>query len=103
MEMLSTSANGETSQGTPTLVDMRLTASGMPCRAEISDLGTATSNVRVAPTYRMPEIMPPHATEKGTVCSGSRISSPIMEASSSPTSPKQITPKDESDPRSNGM
>ena len=36
IEMLSTKAKGETSQGTPTLSDMRLTACGMPCSAEIS-------------------------------------------------------------------
>src|SRR6516164_8140903 len=103
IETLSTSANGEISHGTPTLVDMRLTASGMPCRAEISDLGTATSRVSVAPKYRMPESTPPQATANGMLRGGSWISSPMMEASSSPTSPKQMTPNDDSNPRSNGM
>ncbi len=38
--------------------------------------------------------MPPQATAPGRVRAGSLISSPITEASSSPISPKQITPKE---------
>src|ERR1039458_8615193 len=44
------------------------------------------------PMYRIPEIAPPHATAKGTVLRGSRISSPMIDANSSPTSAKHTTP-----------
>src|SRR5262249_27078448 len=51
-------------------------------------------SVSVAPIYSAPEITPPQATAPGSVFCGSRISSPITEASSSPTNPKQITPNE---------
>src|SRR5579884_843417 len=39
-------------------------------------------------------MIPPQATAPGIVRRGSRISSPMTDASSSPTSPKQITPNE---------
>ncbi len=73
---------------------MCLTACTMPCSTLMSCLLTATSNVRVAPMYSAPESRPPHATAPGKVFFGSRISSPMTDASSRPTNPKQITPKE---------
>src|SRR5258708_19005197 len=43
---------------------------------------------------RLPEITPPHRTASGRVRCGSLISSPMTDASSRPTSAKQITPKE---------
>ena len=48
-------------------------------------------------------MIPPHATAKGTVLRGSRISSPMIEANSRPTKAKQTTPKADSKLRSKGM
>src|SRR6266850_366800 len=55
---------------------------------------TATSSVKVAPTYSRPARTPPQATAPGSVFWGLSISSPMTEASSSPTRPKQITPNE---------
>jgi len=72
---------------------MWLTAWTIPCSTLMSFLPTAINRVRVAPMYNAPEIRPPQSTAKGRVFAGSRISSPITEASSRPTNPKQMTPK----------
>ena len=47
-----------------------------------------------AAMYSTPESTPPQATAPGKVRCGSWISSPMTEASSSPTSAKQITPNE---------
>src|ERR1700681_1505040 len=94
IEMLNKNAKGATIQGTPTRVAMCLTACTIPCNTLILSLLTAISSVSVAPIYRRPERIPPHATAPGKVFSGFSISSPITEASSSPTKPKQITPNE---------
>src|ERR1700723_467326 len=60
----------------------------------MSFLLIAISSVSVAAIYSAPEIPPPQAIAPGSVFCGSRISSPITDASSSPTSPKQITPNE---------
>src|SRR5258708_36470076 len=73
---------------------MCATAWTIPCNTLICDLLTAISKVSVAPMYKAPDKSPPHATAPGRVFAGSWISSPIMEASSNPTSPKQMTPNE---------
>src|SRR5579864_4282315 len=60
----------------------------------MSFLLMAINSVSVAAMYSAPEITPPHATAPGSVRRGSLISSPITDASSRPTSPKQITPNE---------
>src|SRR5450432_4459387 len=94
IEMLNNNAKGATIQGTPTRSAIYLTACTMPCSTLMLSLLTAISNVSVAPMYKSPERIPPQATAPGKVFCGFSISSPITEASSSPTSPKQITPKE---------
>src|SRR5208282_5740422 len=94
IERLNINANGVTIHATPTLPAIWLTACTIPCSTLMSFLPTATSSVSVAPIYSSPETIPPHATAPGKVFCGSRISSPITEASSSPTKPKQITPNE---------
>src|SRR5262249_36333460 len=93
-EMLSKNANGATPQLIPTRTAIWLTACTIPCSTLISCLLTATSSVSVAPTYSKPDSTPPQATAPGRMRSGFSISSPMMDASSSPTSPKQITPNE---------
>src|SRR5215467_4875003 len=87
-------ANGVMIQPTLTRCAMWLTACTIPCSTLMSFFGIATRRVSVAPIYSAPETTPPQATAPGSVLRGSRISSPITDASSSPTSPKQITPKE---------
>src|SRR5271167_2823544 len=94
IEILSISANGATIQFAPTCPAMWLTACTIPCSTLMSLLLTAISNVNVVAMYITPESTPPHATAPGKVFCGSLISSPITDASSSPTNPKQITPKE---------
>src|SRR5258706_2117505 len=94
IEILSITAKGATIHATPTLPAIWLTPCTIPCNTLMSFLPIATSSVSVAPMYSTPETTPPHATAPGSVSCGSRISSPITEASSSPTSPKQITPNE---------
>src|SRR6266436_2505727 len=94
IDKLSMNANGATIHETPTCAAMWLTACTIPCSTLMLSLLTATSSVKVAPTYNSPESRPPHATAPGKVFRGFSISSPMMEASSSPTRPKQITPNE---------
>src|SRR5437762_10206158 len=90
----SRNANGATIQTAPTRCAMWLTACTMPCKTLISCLPTATSNVNVAPIYNKPDNTPPHATAPGKIRPGFSISSPMTDANSSPTNPKQITPNE---------
>src|SRR5258708_34969186 len=94
MDKLNRNANGATIHNPPTRSAMCATACTIPCSTLMSCLLTATSNVNVAPIYSAPESTPPHATAPGKVFCGSIISSPMTEASSSPTRPKQITPNE---------
>src|SRR5258708_6622585 len=65
-----------------------------PCNTLMPPCPIATRSVSVAAMKRLPEITPPHRTAPGRVRCGSLISSPMTDASSSPTSAKQITPKE---------
>src|SRR6201998_2338531 len=94
IDKLNKNAKGATIHSTPTRSAMCATACTIPCSTLMSCRLTATSSVSVAPIYKAPESTPPHATAPGNVFRGSLISSPITEASSSPTSPKQITPNE---------
>src|SRR5215470_630645 len=94
MDRLSKKANGAIIQITPIRFAIKLTACTIPCNTLMSDFCTATSNVNVAPMYNSPERTPPNATAPGRAFSGSWISSPMTDASSKPTSPKQITPNE---------
>src|SRR5579863_5331463 len=91
---VSTNATIGTSQRTDNLPAMLCTACKSPCTAPISFCGTASSKESVATTYKIPDNSPPHSTALGTFRLGSSISSPITDASSSPTSPKQIKPNE---------
>src|SRR5947209_8155150 len=94
IDTLSKNANGATIHTAPTRAAMWLTASTIPCSTLMSCLPTATSSVSVAPIYNNPDNTPPHATAPGKTRCGFSISSPITDASSSPTRPKQITPNE---------
>src|SRR5271157_1283433 len=94
IERLNKGANGGTTHPTFSRPAMWLTACTIPSSTLMLSLLTATSNVRVAPMYSNPERIPPQATAPGMFFSGFSISSPMTEASSSPTNPKQITPKE---------
>ena len=87
-------AKGRTIHPTPMRPARWPTAWTIPCNTLISCLLTATMRVRVEPMYNRPEIIPPQATAPGKMRCGSRISSPMTDASSNPTKPKQITPKE---------
>ena len=94
MEILSISAKGAMIQSAPTRLAMWLTACTIPCSTLMSFLLTAISSVSVVAMYITPERIPPQATAPGSVFCGSLISSPITDANSKPTSPKQITPNE---------
>src|SRR5260370_21566354 len=94
IDKLNRNANGAMIHTTPTRPAMWLTACTIPCSTLMLPLSTATSSVSVAPMYRNPESNPPNATAPGSVFRGFSISSPMIDASSSPTSPKQITPNE---------
>src|SRR6266478_683096 len=94
IDTLSKNANGATIQPAPTLPAMWLTACTMPCNTLMSCLLTAISKVSVAQKYSSPDTSPPPSTAPGKMRLGFSISSQSTEASSRPTKPKKITPKE---------
>src|SRR5277367_322954 len=94
IDRLNKNANGATIHATPTRSAMWLTDCTIPCNTLMLPFSTEINKVSVAPTYSSPERTPPHATAPGRVFRGFSISSPMIEASSSPTNPKQITPNE---------